>query len=146
MKNRNKKSRGRTVLNQHLKDIKTNKTYSSESSPYWEHLDYHTHMVGKSGGKGQNEFREDLRANPDGLPEIDEDYHQRQIEQQEIIEAVKLRLTRRERQIFDLLAIGSSQTKIALALGIRQPAVSVTIRRIRKKFMAEGYKTSDNEN
>lgn len=137
MRNRNKKSKGRTVLNQHLSEIRVKKRYSNEESPYWEW----TFQNGYQTAEG--EYQEHNRANPDVLPIKDSDYLERQNGWRELFWRAKELMTPRERTVFSLLD-ELNQGQIAVRLGITQQAVSMTIRRIRKKILRAGCELEDN--
>ncbi len=130
MRNRNKKSKGRTVQFQPVPDKPHTWNGSSESSPYEEWSD--------------KMCVDSVLANTDSLIDPESDYAEREAEQKDLFARAKALMSERELGIFKLLEHGLAQAQIARTLNITQSAVSMTIRRIRKKLFLAGYKNGDN--
>lgn len=134
-RNRNKKSAGRTVLFQHLKDVKANANYSGERSPHWDWMDR------QAKPNQEDEKEEHPRANPDMLAEVDDGYNERREHYSRLIEEVYKVLSPQEKKVFGLLQTSLGEAGIGEQMGISRSTVGSLRRRIVKKFKKLDSKT-----
>ncbi len=127
-RNRNKKSAGRTVLFQHLKDVQANANYSGERSPHWD-------WTGKQSNLSQDgQANEHIRANADSLSDEHDDYQERREKYGKLIVEVYATLSPQERQVFKLLQSSLGEKGIGEELGITRSSIQTIRKRIIKKF------------
>ena len=125
-RNRNKKSKGTTVLRQFLKDKTTNTNYSGERSPYWDW----SHNT-----KEHNEsLNEHSRANPDNLISEDDNYQEKRAYFQSLLDKLSKILSKQEMQVFNLLQYDLTEKGIAKKMDISEKSVNGYRRRIIKKI------------
>lgn len=124
-------AKARLVKWQKDREVKTNKNYNGEASPYWSHVDKRRGSDHKQGDH-QNESFESPLANPDiiAMPEEQEENLTRKILKRGL---KQIKFSKREKQILLLLSQGASQTDVAKRLNVTQSRVAQAILRIKKK-------------
>jgi DNA-binding CsgD family transcriptional regulator len=128
MKKRKRQSYGKIINWQrtHVNDVGANR-YTGESSPYWEWVSHHAEQ------NEDGEFKELSQANPDVLEDYDV-YEQKRHYYHQVIEEGYVVLSPREKQVFNMLASGHSEDKIAERLNIKRTSVKDYRERIKNKF------------
>lgn len=119
-------AKSRTVKWQKIRDIKTKKSYSGESSPYWKWVD------SKMATDQEGRALELPLANPDMLQELDP------IPENVTIKIMKkalakIKFSKQEAAILNLLGSGLTQEQVAGRIGISRSRVAQAILRIQKK-------------
>ena len=137
-RNRNKKSPGRTVLYQWIKDVNTSTTYSGERSPYWDWVNTH-----RESSVTETDH-EPERANPDYVTTTTDDYSTRRISQGDFLTELFNRLSKQETKVLALMQQNADQITIGNTLKISQSRVSQILKSIRRKAIKLGYKISGN--
>lgn len=124
---------------QRTRVIKTRKSHSGESSPYWDWVNNRMSKLSGERGKQWQHDGEVPLANPDMLDGADAVTHKTAPETQEIAELIREAmglLSEQQRRVVDMMAEGRTFAETAKLLKMSPSTMRNHLNRARKKIMA----------